>query len=371
MFTMDNRHVIKTKFDKDKTVMVKGAAILLLLFHHLFLVKERLEVNGVHIPDNMYGKMYPIVVQARICVWIFVFLSGYGLAKKYETYQNNKNNCRHNDIKFVINSYLNLMKKWWIVLLFMMAIYAIFVGDLKDYYQHSIKLLVFDIIELNDFFGYPRVFGSWYFSLAQVIILLLPVLYCFCKRYGYLSIFIFYVLMQFIGEGIISTGGGAYLQYALTLVGGIVVAQENSIEKVLVWLDKRKYSFVWNVVLLMILLICSQLRYNNNIPNYFCGFYELIICFAFCLLFSRIERKLFANFFHFMGRHSAVLFMTNVFFYIEMPKIVYFTHNLLGAYFSLVSLCIIFSLIIKRVESIIHYEKMITFLESKITNIIS
>ena len=113
MLTMDNKHIIKSKFDKDRTIMIKGVAILLLLFHHLFLVKERLLANGVHIPDNVYEKMYPIVVQARICVWIFVFLSGYGLAKKYEIYQNNKNNCRYNnDIKFVISSYLNLMKKW-------------------------------------------------------------------------------------------------------------------------------------------------------------------------------------------------------------------------------------------------------------------
>jgi len=209
MLTMDNKHIIKSKFDKDRTIMIKGVAILLLLFHHLFLVKERLLANGVHIPDNVYEKMYPIVVQARICVWIFVFLSGYGLAKKYEIYQNNKNNCRYNnDIKFVISSYLNLMKKWWIVLPFMMIVYAVFVGDLAEYYQHSVKLLVFDIVELNDFFGYQRVFGSWYFSLAQIIILLLPVLYSFCKKYGYLSIIIFYVWMQFIGEGIVSTGGG-------------------------------------------------------------------------------------------------------------------------------------------------------------------
>lgn len=57
MLTMDNKHIIKSKFDKDRTIMIKGAAILLLLFHHLFLVKERLLANGVHIPDNVYEKM--------------------------------------------------------------------------------------------------------------------------------------------------------------------------------------------------------------------------------------------------------------------------------------------------------------------------
>lgn len=370
MLTMDNKHIIKSKFDKDRTIMIKGVAILLLLFHHLFLVKERLLANGVHIPDNVYEKMYPIVVQARICVWIFVFFSGYGLAKKYEIYQNNKNNCRYNnDIKFVISSYLNLMKKWWIVLPFMMIVYAVFVGDLAEYYQHSVKLLVFDIVELNDFFGYQRVFGSWYFSLAQIIILLLPVLYSFCKKYGYLSIIIFYVWMQFIGEGIVSTGGGAYLQYALTLVGGVVVAQENMMEKLLIWMDKRKYGYLWNVSLFIVLLICFLLRYKNNIPNYFCGFYELIICFIFCVLLSRIENKLFAKIFRFLGRHSAVLFMTNVFFYIELPDIVYFTHNPFGAYISLIGVCAAFSLIIKKVEAIIHYDQIITSVENKVLNL--
>lgn len=250
-----------------------------------------------------------------------------------------------------------------------MIVYAVFVGDLAEYYQHSVKLLVFDIVELNDFFGYQRVFGSWYFSLAQIIILLLPVLYSFCKKYGYLSIIIFYVWMQFIGEGIVSTGGGDYLQYALTLVGGVVVAQENMMEKLLIWMDKRKYGYLWNVSLFIVLLICFLLRYKNNIPNYFCGFYELIICFIFCVLLSRIENKLFAKIFRFLGRHSAVLFMTNVFFYIELPDIVYFTHNPFGAYISLIGVCAAFSLIIKKVEAIIHYNQIITSVENKVLNL--
>jgi len=64
-----------------------------------------------------------------------------------------------------------------------------------------------------------------------------------------------------------------------------------------------------------------------------------------------------------------VLFMTNVFFYIELPDIVYFTHNPFGAYISLIGVCAAFSLIIKKVEAIIHYDQIITSVENKVLNL--
>ena len=89
-------------FDKSKTLIIKGLAILMLLFHHLFLVKERLDVNGVDFSQETYAHMYKYVVQARICVWIFVFLSAYGMAKQIDM-------KGQSFLKYAVLRWINLM----------------------------------------------------------------------------------------------------------------------------------------------------------------------------------------------------------------------------------------------------------------------
>ena len=72
------------KFDKRQTLKVKGVAICLLLFHHLFYASSRLDAGGVSFPVVSRETIMAIASGCRVCVWMFVFLSSYGLAKRYE-----------------------------------------------------------------------------------------------------------------------------------------------------------------------------------------------------------------------------------------------------------------------------------------------
>ena len=60
----------------NDTMLLKGIALLLLLAHHLFY--QGIGYNDVH----LYGSHYlvkEIGIISKLCVDIFVFLSGYGL----------------------------------------------------------------------------------------------------------------------------------------------------------------------------------------------------------------------------------------------------------------------------------------------------
>lgn len=63
------------------TNALKGIALLFLLCHHLFYIQD-----GSYHDILLFGK-YPLVqefgIACKVCVAIFVFLSGYGLATKY------------------------------------------------------------------------------------------------------------------------------------------------------------------------------------------------------------------------------------------------------------------------------------------------
>jgi uncharacterized membrane protein len=62
----------------EDTLVLKGIALLLLLSHHLFYKN-----NGVY-DDILLWKDHYLVqeigIMSKVCVAIFVFLSGYGLA---------------------------------------------------------------------------------------------------------------------------------------------------------------------------------------------------------------------------------------------------------------------------------------------------
>lgn len=63
----------KSMFTKDETVKVKGIAILLLMFHHMFYNLEKVEQSGMKFWWLSETQIQPVAIAARICVWIFVF----------------------------------------------------------------------------------------------------------------------------------------------------------------------------------------------------------------------------------------------------------------------------------------------------------
>ena len=70
-------------FDKFQSLKAKGIAICLLLFHHLFYSADRIAANGVVFRFLEQEQVMSLATGARICVWIFAFLSAYGLTKQY------------------------------------------------------------------------------------------------------------------------------------------------------------------------------------------------------------------------------------------------------------------------------------------------
>lgn len=80
---------------------LKGISLLLLLFHHLFYVQ-----HGAYDDILVYnhGIVHQTGIACKVCVALFVFLSGYGLAKKYDD--------RDINVKvFYIERFVKLMMK--------------------------------------------------------------------------------------------------------------------------------------------------------------------------------------------------------------------------------------------------------------------
>ena len=149
-------------FTKVHTQIAKGIAILLMVYHHLFVLPERLGYNYISV-INMTGfdlQSY-IANFAKICVNIFVFCSGIGLY-----YSLIKMESLKAMYKKVIFQGLKFLTNYWIILLFLFPI-----GVGLGFFELSVGTII--KIGVATYAGV----GEWWFvKLYICLILVAPLL---------------------------------------------------------------------------------------------------------------------------------------------------------------------------------------------------
>ena len=130
---------------KKDTDTLKGLALILLLIHHLFW-KQNEMYDDIQLSNSFY-LVNQIGILSKVCVTIFVFLSGYGLMAKAMTTDG------IGDVKqFYLHRFKKLMINYWFIWFIFVPI-SYFVFDItftKAYpYQTSYHLLA-DILGLHN-----------------------------------------------------------------------------------------------------------------------------------------------------------------------------------------------------------------------------
>ena len=69
----------KTQFSKKDTNIVKGVAIIAMLFHHCYTTNIKFKAHGVLFAPFSKSTVVTLSLWAKVCVGIFVFLSAYGI----------------------------------------------------------------------------------------------------------------------------------------------------------------------------------------------------------------------------------------------------------------------------------------------------
>lgn len=157
----------------NDTNALKGIALLLLLCHHLFY-KQNGNYNDF-IMVGQYGIIQVFAIACKVCVAIFVFLSGYGLAKKYER-------TVLSIREFYVNRFVKLFMNFWLVwILFVPIGCFIFGRTFEEVYHHHIWLKAFiDFWGMAYAFGYYGINPTWWFmSCIIVLYILFPLLFKF------------------------------------------------------------------------------------------------------------------------------------------------------------------------------------------------
>ena len=215
------------QFGKDDSARVKGIAILLLCFHHMCYRKEFFVAYNMKtfLPQTW---VVELAVLARVCVSVFAFISAYGLATIFMKKKESESAGR-----FVFKRWITLMSAWWFA--YPIQILALYLqgGSLKGVFSEGYADIFLDFMGWSDFFKAKMIAGiNWYMFLAQLIVILTPVLCALSKKYRFLSLVYVFLAMQFLGGFFNSSFGGDYVNYLFPIALGNYLAVNDVFSKI-------------------------------------------------------------------------------------------------------------------------------------------
>lgn len=349
----------KNKFQKEHTLAVKGVAILLMLWHHLFTFPDRIVAGSYHSYFSFRDNTIEFWIGhfGYLCVAIFMIMSG------YSTYIGlTKNN---NTQEFISNKCMKLFKCYWLV--FIIFIPLGYLMGIRNNYS------IYELI--NNFFCLSYSYnGEWWFASTFLLFTILSpyiskivgtstdnILLDFSKIIS-LKLCIQYILPCFIEYQIFDNFRSStyfnlfYLsaQHLPEFLIGMLCSKYNLFEKLNAWLDNR-FSYSIRLVFGIIVVYCIFLyRFSiGSSIDYLFGVLVIWLFSYFIMQYMHLKKV-----FIFFGRKSTFMWLTHTFFcYYYFQRYIYFINNPIFIFIELILISLFTAIVL---------EKILLFIDSRL-----
>ena len=320
---------------KDTNVL-KGVAILLLLCHHLFYIQNGL-YNDIQIYKNLY-LVNEIGMFCKLCVVLFVFLSGYGLMAQT---LNKGGLGRLKD--WYKRRFKKLLINYWAVwIIFVPISYYCYNMTFDKAYQTNVGIqLVLDLFGIHDLF-YSGIYFCynptwWFYSCIIVLYLLFPLMYKMMKKDA-LSVVLLTLIISFLPIPFIDVIKFNIVAFSL---GMWMATIKNASPRQSLW-----------IVLLLVLLYAVERNINS---------YPLLIDCILALLIVKLYQSIICpeivkNVMAFLGKHSMNIFLFHTFIFLFwFQDIVYASRNPIIIFLTLLAICLLISIALEWIKKYTIY----------------
>ena len=368
------------KFTKEHTMQMKGIAIIILLFHHCFLNAQRwATVPYEKLATTKGWGYYPIsfapfsshTIQylasfSKICVAMFVFMTGYGMWVSYESQK--KKTTMSNYIK---KRMVTLMTGFLIIFV-VTEILAIPTGRFIEVYGHDFRSVVYMII---DALGLAKLLGTplfcltwWYMSLAIVLIMIFPFVHSIMEKYQWIVVVASIIVPRACGFG----QSTDLFRYLLAYTLGMYFAQHDSLARI-----KEKFmeqnvvgkllSLIVSLIGLAVIIKCRQNAWIGwkylDFWDGFAAMYVIVISYIYILNGKWIVKGL-----GFLGKHSMNIFLIHSFYRdVFFHKFTYSFYYAWLDYIVLMAISLVTSIVLEWFKKLIRYEKFIDWVKRLVT----
>ena len=312
-------------FTKDKTEMIKGIAIILMLFHHFFAFPEWFVtgVSYIGIPLRANTLEFVIGKFGHICVALFAFLTGYGLFFSYKSGSILKKTLRRGAI-FLLGYFL---------ILFGVAIpLNVALGKTSDL---SVKFILMNMTAYN----HDLVPFAWYVWFYVALIITLPFFYKIMSRHAFITFPIFILVPGVVNYFLakvastdfwVCTAVNYAMQYFLWVscaLAGLCFAKYKLFDIFEGVFERLGRLRLLCTALFLLILMYFRAYKSETVANYFTFdcLYAPIFIFLAIQIISAIP-QIFGDFLKMMGKHSMnIWFLHSLFFFrtSEIMKVAY------------------------------------------------
>lgn len=309
--------------NKNNTLMLHGIAILMMVYHHLFINGNTWFVNEGKSLFNFlnflnFGKaetaQYTFAWFCKICVAVFAFTSGYAMFVQFE------NRCKGNlniktMLKYCLQRFWSFYKKYFLCFVFFVG-YEYLTGN-RDGFDYSLSNVILSLIGIRASFN-----GTlWYVAVYYRMLLLSPIFYLILKKIkvrDYLIIIGIGVISVIIA--FISGNGFVYLKsistfiqnfviiYILIFAEGMFCARYN-------WIDiiGSKLNMFTSILLLLVTYIARVLLIRAPSDSLF----DLVLTIPFIVSVTKIVSKcnILTKVLCFFGKYSSYIWYCHAYFY--------------------------------------------------------
>ena len=346
-------------FSIKQTNIAKGIALLLLLWHHLFYndPAKYNDFKSIILFEGMPIECY-FADFCKVCVAVFLILSGYGLEKSFSSFlKKTKQGYVKSSLIYVKNRLIKLLSDFWFVYIVFVPLGLIFGRSFIDVYQNN------PVYYLSDFFGVSYfVTGNldhtmnatwWYMSICIIYYIAFPLIYTLMDKYAETVLALSFVLIFLPFDYIQLT------TWLFPFVVGMYFAKYNLFELAANRMDNRINSFLLCSMLVGICALLRHIYFSNSVT--IDGFFGLFIIFFSYLIISKIP--IMSSVLEELGAYSGLIFMFHTFiFSYYFKEFVYgFKYSIL-IYVVFVLICYVVARLLKLSQKMIKYDKIIKYL---------
>ena len=354
-------------FTKNSSNVAKGIAIALLLFHHLFYSADRVATGGEYFALLPYPVVQLLALCARVCVYIFVFISAYGLSSQF-----GQSDSRY-PMRFIVAHWISLMQSFWPVYLIVFFARALFVspspsGPLSVYGSNPLAMLL-------DFFGWSDLFGThlilsvwWYMCFAQLLIICLPLIARLCRILRWYAVPLAAITSFAIPCAINSPYCGYYLMYAFSVILGVLFAQNQTFDRIYSALGKQTWVHRIGITAALLAASLALLIANQGLSAALdswqvSGIINGLAATFICVLAGRVRgESIPGRMAAYCGAYSGAMFMFHPFLYSYTPKLVYWPGEAFLCYLVLFLISLVFSVLISLARKVCRYDLVFSML---------
>ena len=312
---------------------------MLMLWHHLFL---RAEEYG--------GLTMNLAIVSKVCVALFLFVSGYGLTKQYRKVEKP---YFKGTLKFLLRRFVNFYLPYWFCFVLVIAIGHLGGFTFHDAYPATRNTLKCVLLDVFGQMGYDSYLKPWWFNkLIIQLYFFFPFLYLLLRN-QWVAILVL-VLIPIMQVNASRVPGNLFF----IVEGGLpafYLGMVSANYQLAFPADKKTKTFRQ----LTAILSCIGLSWILTTLDdpYITVLIRALLAFSIVVFICSFESQQ-KPVLVFLGKYATIMYLTHVLFIHLMPNVVYAARYSFLVFLVFLSVCLLSAILISFLQKRVQYDSL-------------